>query len=236
MAPAVAAPSNKRMRLSIIIPTLNEAGAIEAVLKQLAIQRSSGCEIIVVDGGSLDETMTIAAPLADKVISTPRGRGRQMNAGAEAASGEILWFLHADSTIPSNATEAIEHAVANGSVWGHFDIRLSGKQPMLRIVERLMNLRSCISGIATGDQGIFVTRNAFLVANGFPEIPLMEDVALSKVLRRRSHPCCLRQKLVTSSRYWEKNGIFRTILLMWRLRLAYALGANPGKLAKLYYR
>lgn len=223
------------MRISVIIPALNEAETIEQLLSDLGPLRSEGHEVIVADGGSTDATISRASPLADRIVSSSRGRARQMNAGAREATGDLFWFLHADSHPPDDATHSILHALQDGRHWGRFDIRLSGGQPLLRIVEGLMNLRSCLSGIATGDQGIFVTRDLFLAAGGFPDIPLMEDIALSKALRRHARPACLRTKLVTSSRRWEENGIWRTILLMWRLRLAYALGADPARLVKRYY-
>jgi rSAM/selenodomain-associated transferase 2 len=157
-----------------------------------------------------------------------------MNAGALAASGNVLWFLHADSRVPPDAADALLAACRGGATWGRFDVRLSGQPPALRLVERLMNLRSRLTGIATGDQGIFVTRAAFAQAGGFPNIPLMEDIALSKALRGQTAPACLRVQIVTSSRRWEDRGAIRTILLMWRLRLAYALGADPARLARIY--
>jgi rSAM/selenodomain-associated transferase 2 len=157
-----------------------------------------------------------------------------MNAGARAARGAYLWFLHADTRVLPGALAALEDACSGGALWGRFDVRLSGRQPLLRLVERLMNLRSCLTGIATGDQGIFVTRAGFEDVGGYPEIPLMEDIALSRALRRRARPLCVRTPIETSSRRWEGRGLLRTILLMWRLRLAYALGADPRRLARRY--
>lgn len=219
--------------ISVIIPALNEAGHIAATLAPLQPLRQRGHEVIVVDGGSSDATATRAQPLADRVLTATRGRARQMNAGAQAAHGEVLWFLHADTLAPADADRLLRDALA-GHAWGRFDVRLSGHQPLLRMVERLMNLRSCLSGIATGDQGLFVRRDAFAAAGGFPDQPLMEDIALSRRLKRIGRPHCLRTPLVTSSRRWEERGILRTILLMWRLRLLYALGADPAHLARLY--
>jgi len=157
-----------------------------------------------------------------------------MNAGAQAARGTVLWFLHADTLAPPDADHLLLAALDRGAVWGRFDVRLSGRQPLLRVVERLMNLRSCLSSIATGDQGIFVRRAAFDATGGFPDQPLMEDIALSARLKQIGKPVCLRPPLITSSRRWESRGILRTILLMWRLRLLYALGADPARLAQLY--
>ena len=225
------------LKISVIVPALNEAAAIADMLVPLQRARAAGHEVIVVDGGSTDTTIEHAQPLADRVITSPAGRARQMNAGAAVASGDILWFLHADTLAPGDATDALCAALADGKrCWGRFDVRLSGSRWPFRIIERAMNLRSCLTQIATGDQGIFVTRVAFDAIGGFADIPLMEDIALSKRLRRRSAPACLTARLVTSSRRWEQNGILRTVLLMWRLRLAYFLGANPATLAARYRR
>jgi rSAM/selenodomain-associated transferase 2 len=221
--------------LSIIIPCLDEQEGIAATLSALAPLRARGAEVIVVDGGSSDDTVARATPLADLVITAPRGRARQMNAGALRARGEILLFLHADSLLP----EAADLAVVDGLKrsrrgWGRFDVAIAGSHPLLRVVERLMNLRSRLTGIATGDQAIFVTRSLFTAAGDYPEIPLMEDIALSKRLKRFGPPLCLNHRLTTSGRRWEKHGVLRTIVLMWRLRLAYWLGADPAKLAARY--
>lgn len=222
-------------RISIIIPALNEAALITKVLRALAPLRHRGHEVIVVDGGSCDGTPALAAPLADRVMHAPKGRALQMNAGARAATGDVLWFLHADTVPPTDADGRILAALAQGkSGWGHFDVRLSGSGFLLRMVEFLMNRRSRLGGIATGDQGIFVRRELFERVGGFPEIPLMEDIALSRALKGYSRPAHVAQGLVTSSRRWEQRGVWRTILLMWRLRLAYFLGADPRKLAGLY--
>jgi rSAM/selenodomain-associated transferase 2 len=224
-----------RHRLSIIVPALNEADRIAGLLADLDPLRQRRHEVIVVDGGSDDPTAAIAAPRADRVITAERGRARQMNAGARLASGDVLWFLHADSRVPLEAADAVVEACATGCAWGRFDVRLSGRQPLLRIIERLMNLRSRLTGIATGDQGIFVTRATFESVGGFPEIPLMEDIALSKALRRLSAPRCIRRpRLLASSRRWEEHGILPTMILMWRLRLAFARGAAPADLARRY--
>jgi rSAM/selenodomain-associated transferase 2 len=223
------------MRLTVIVPALNEAAGIVPTLARLEALRRARHEVIVVDGGSRDGTPSLAEPLCDHVLSAPRGRARQMNAGAAAARGDVLWFLHADTLAPERAADAIVAALADPArCWGRFRVRLTGRAPALRVVERAMNLRSCLSGIATGDQGIFVRRTVFEAVGGYPPIDLMEDVALSRRLKAIARPLCLRQQLVTSSRRWEERGILRTILLMWRLRLAYALGADPKRLARLY--
>ena len=223
--------------ISIILPVLNEETQIVRCLRLLQPWRGLEGELIVVDGGSSDRTVALAEPLADRILVSPKGRALQMNAGAREASGDILWFLHADSVPPADAIQQIRAALANSNRhWGRFDVRLSGRQSLLRVVETLMNLRARWTGIATGDQGVFVRRAAFEQVGGFPAIPLMEDIALSRRLRGRGWPVRLRQRLQTSSRRWERDGILRTILLMWRLRLAYFLGADPARLARSYYR
>lgn len=222
-------------RITIIIPTLNEAAGIEDALRPLQPLRARGHRVIVVDGGSADGTVDVARPLADLAIASEPGRARQQNAGAAAATGDVLLFLHADTLLPPDADRLVlDGLAASGRGWGRFDVRLSGRHPLLRVVERMMNLRSRATGIATGDQAIFVRRDWFWRVRGFPMIPLMEDVALSKKLRRLGPPLCLRQPVLTSSRRWETRGIVRTIVLMWRLRAAYALGADPARLAERY--
>ncbi|HSB04701.1 MAG TPA: TIGR04283 family arsenosugar biosynthesis glycosyltransferase [Thermodesulfobacteriota bacterium] len=225
------------MRISIIIPIVNEADLITQTLTTLQPLRAKGHEVIVVDGGSEDSSLTKSQPLADRVIRSPQGRSRQMNAGAQIARGEILLFLHADTFLPQGADQLIISKMKEKRrIWGHFDVHLSGRHSLLRLIEYLMNWRSRLSGIATGDQGIFVRRQAFQSIGGFPEIDLMEDIALSRALKKCGHPLCLWQKVLTSSRRWENNGILRTVFLMWYLRLAYFMGANPRYLARLYRR
>lgn len=222
-------------RLSIIIPVLNEAAGIVQLLLSLADMRKAGCEIIVVDGGSEDETFRLAVPLSDRVISTSPGRARQMNAGAEHASGDVLLFLHADTILPQDAGHLVlDSLLRTGRAWGRFDVRLTGQRMIFRVIERMMNWRSRMTGIATGDQGIFVRREIFRQAGGYEEIPLMEDIALSKALRKYTPPLCISEKLVTSSRRWEKHGIYTTIVLMWSLRIRYAMGVDAGRLAREY--
>lgn len=224
------------MRLSIIVPALNEADTIGGLLADLAPFRTAGAEVILVDGGSIDGTPERAAADVDRVLPAQKGRAAQMNAGARVAVGDLLWFLHADTRVPADAAAALQDAWAGGARWGRFDVRLSGRHFLLRLVERGMNIRSRLTGIATGDQGIFVTRAAFEQVGGFPPLVLMEDIALSRALRRLARPACLRVPLITSSRRWEEGGVLRTVLLMWRLRLAYALGADPARLARRYHR
>ena len=224
------------MRLSVIVPCLNEADGIVESLTALAPLRAQGHEVIVVDAGA-DGTARRAAPLADRVITAPRGRAVQMNRGAALARGDVLLFLHADTRLPVAAAQAIAAGLApTGHAWGRFDVRLSGRQPLLRVVERFMNWRSRLTGIATGDQAIFVERALFQAVGGHPEIALMEDIALSKRLKRHGPPLCLGEPVLTSSRRWERDGIVRTILLMWWLRLRYFLGASPAQLAVVYER
>lgn len=221
--------------LSIVVPVLDEAEVIEPALAALAPLRARGHEVIVVDGGSTDGTPALARPLADRVLRAPRGRARQMNAGARAARGEVLLFLHADTRLPDAADRLVLAGLARrGHGWGRFDARLSGRHPLLRLTGWLFSLRSRLTGVATGDQAIFVRRDWFEAVGGYPDIPLMEDLALSRALKRRGRPLCLRQRVTTSSRRWERHGILRTILRMWRLRLAYYLGADPHELARLY--
>ena len=179
--------------------------------------------------------MELARPLADRVLQSERGRARQQNTGAAAASGDVLLFLHADTRLPANADERVIGGLDRGGRgWGRFDVRLTGRHPLLRVIERMIGLRSRLTGIATGDQAIFVRRDWFRRAGGFPEIPLMEDVALSKELKRLGPPLCLRDPVTTSSRRWEERGVMRTMLLMWRLRLEFWLGADPARLAERY--
>lgn len=223
------------MSLSIIIPCLNEAADIADTLRALQPLRDRGAEVIVVDGGSRDDTVARAQPLADRVLAARQGRASQMNAGAARAGGAILLFLHADCVLPDEADGLIiDGLLRSHRHWGRFDVRITGTHPLLRVVETMMNLRSRLTGIATGDQGIFVTRSLFEAAGGFPEIALMEDITLSRHLKRFGAPLCLPHRITASGRRWEKHGVLRTIFLMWRLRLAYWLGADPDRLALRY--
>jgi rSAM/selenodomain-associated transferase 2 len=223
------------MKLSIVIPTLDEAAGIVDQLTALQPLRREGHEVIVVDGGSTDATVELARPLADLVLATSRGRSLQMNAGAAQARSEVLLFLHADTRLPNRGLAEIAAALSTADChWGRFDVTIEGRHPMLRVVASLMNLRSRLTGIATGDQAVFVRRGAFERVGGFPTIALMEDIALSAALKRVSRPACLRARVTTSGRRWEKHGVGRTIVKMWRLRLAYFLGAEPARLARAY--
>ena len=224
------------MYLSIVVPVLNEATSLRAALAPLAALRAAGHELIVVDGGSADDTVAVATSAADRVVTAPQGRASQMNAGAADARHEALLFLHADTRLPPRADRLIATALGDGFDWGRFDVTIEGTSNGLRMVAAMMNGRSRLTGIATGDQAMFVRREVFEAIGGFPLIALMEDIALSRALKRRSRPACLRARVVTSGRRWDRHGLWRTIFLMWRLRLAYAMGAAPERLAAIYYR
>lgn len=223
-----------RERLSIVIPVLNEAAGIVETLAALAPLRAAGVEIVVADGGSTDATVQLAAPFADQIVHAPRGRARQMNTGSVIAHGEVLLFLHADTRLSASAITDLEAALDGGAQWGRFDVSISGRHPMLRVIAALINLRSRLSGIATGDQAIFVRRFAFDEVGRFVDYPLMEDLALSDALRKRWKPACIKAKVTTSGRRWEQRGVWRTIGLMWTLRSAYRLGVSPDVLARHY--
>ncbi len=221
--------------LSVIIPALNEADGIADTLTALAPLRARGVEVVVVDGGSQDATISLAQSLADQVITAPRGRAVQMNAGAAQAHGDILLFLHADCRLPAAADRLITDGLNRAQkTWGRFDVQLTGERALLRVVAAMMNCRSRLTGVSTGDQGLFVTRTLFEAAGKFPQIPLMEDVALTQLLKRYGAPLNLRHRMTVSGRRWEKHGVLRTVLLMWRLRLRYWLGADPFELAQHY--
>ena len=236
--PAGPRPAAGSPRLSIIIPVLDEALLVERSLAALAALRDRGAEIIVVDGGSRDGTAELAkaSGLADVVLCAGRGRAVQMNAGAARARGEALLFLHVDTQVPADAGDAIAAALAGAGRWGRFDVRIDGRHWLLPVVARAMNLRSRLTGIATGDQGVFVTRKLFAACGGFPELPLMEDIALSRILKKHAAPVCLRETVTTSGRRWERHGVLATIVLMWCLRLAYFFGVSPQTLARSYAR
>jgi rSAM/selenodomain-associated transferase 2 len=222
-------------RLSIIMPVLDEGEGISAALDALADMRSLGVEVIVVDGGSRDATVQRARLRSDLVLQTPRGRAQQMNAGAARATGDVLLFLHADTRLPRETDHLVLDGLQrSGRVWGRFDVTIVGEPRMLETVAWCMNRRSRLTGIATGDQAIFVARDAFQSVGGFPAIALMEDIALCKRLKRLGRPLCLPQRVVTSGRRWERGGVWRTVVLMWRLRLAYFFGADPARLAQRY--
>ena len=222
------------MKVSIIIPVLNEAAQIADALSELQSCRDQGHEVIVVDGGSTDDTMSRAGACADKLLQADTGRAMQMNRGVDEAEGDVLLFLHADTRLPETALTQIIEAVEDGYYWGRFNVRLSGEQFLFRIIEQMMNLRSCVTGVATGDQAIFVSRESIDIIGSYPQLPLMEDVVFSKRLRDLGWPACIRQRVLTSSRRWEHGGILRTVFLMWRLRLLFFFGVPAEKLAKQY--
>jgi len=218
------------MKLSIVIPTLNEASHIESLLAQLS---DENVELIVVDGGSDDQTVQRASVQA-KLVYSSTGRAVQMNAGAAAANGDWLWFLHADTQLSQPLNAYVDEITQSSSVWGRFTVRLNDARFIFRVIERLMNARSCFTSVATGDQGLFVDRRLFDELGGFPELPLMEDVALSKRLRKVMPVNCSALSLITSARRWQQRGVLKTILLMWWLRLAYVVGVSPVRLRQWY--
>ncbi len=224
--------------LSIIIPTLNEQDRIGALLNIIQDWRAQAVELIVVDGGSHDQTVIIAEQRADHCIVTDPGRAGQQNAGAALARGDLLWFVHADTGLRGSEWRTLQALHQSSAVpfWGRFDVRMNSSDPRLGLIATMMNLRSRMTGIATGDQGIFVSRALFCSIGGFPQQPLMEDVEISRCLGRITSPVCLRDTVLVDSRRWQKRGIWRTMLQMWRLRLRYFLGADPVVLHREYYR
>lgn len=226
--------------LHIVMPVLNEAAGITATLRQLQPLLARGARLVVVDGGSSDGTPDLVRQFAAQQpgvqgLAAARGRARQMNAGAQADGEAPLLFLHADTTLPPDADKLITTALADGRhLWGRFDVAIEGRHWLLPVIAFFMNRRSRLSGIATGDQALFMTHAAYAAVGGFPEQPLMEDIELSIRLRRLSRPACLRARVRTSGRRWETRGVWSTLLLMWRLRLAYWRGVPAARLAELY--
>ena len=221
-------------RLAVILPVLNEAAHIRECLVVLQPWRAQGHMIILVDGGSQDGTVELASPWVDQVVHSAPGRAVQMNAGAAVTQATGLIFLHADTRLPEAAPALVVSALRQ-SPWGRFDVRLSGDSFMYRLIATGINLRSRWSGVATGDQALFMRRDLFLQCGGFAPIPLMEDVELTSRLRRYKRPVCVKVPAVTDSRRWQKHGTWRTITFMWRLRWAFWRGADPAVLAKRYY-
>ena len=226
--------NGRPVRLSIVVPALNEAAGIASVLQSLAPLRARGHEVIVVDGGSSDPTPTLAAPWADRVLSSAPGRALQMNAGAAVAQGTLLLFLHADSRLPTDAESALQRAIDVGACWGRFDVHIEGRSLWLPVIAALMNGRSRLTGIATGDQALFVQRALFMQLGGYAKLPLMEDIELCRRLRAHSRPACLRERVQTSGRRWDSRGVWRTVWLMWRLRWRYWRGESADSLAHAY--
>ena len=235
-AAVVAAHSTTEPLISFIIPVLNDRMSLDTLLPQLQTYREKGHELLLVDGGSNDGSVSSATALVDRILMTGPGRARQMNLGAENAKHEILHFVHADSKLPDNLDSLIQKPMQNPTrLWGRFDVSLDESGFVYAMIAFMMNLRSRLSGVATGDQGIFVRNTVFHEIGGFKVIPLMEDVALSKSLRKKSWPVCLKAKIITSARRWKQKGVLKTILMMWYLRLAYFMGADPEGLAAIYY-
>lgn len=222
------------MNLSIIVPMLNEAAQLPGLFAHLLPYQRAGCEVIFADGGSSDGSAKLVALAGFDVVRSERGRARQMNAGAAVAQGDVLLFLHADTRLPQGAAQHVMRALQRECYWGRFDVCITGKPFMLRVIGRLMNWRSRLTGIATGDQAIFMRRIVFERLRGYPDQPLMEDVEMCKRLKTFSRPACVRHCVTTSGRRWETRGVWRTILLMWRLRWAYWRGTDAAELARLY--
>ena len=220
--------------ISVVIPVRNEAQALPYLLDDLTALRVAGAELIVVDGGSSDGTCELALGRVDQLLRSAPGRALQMNAGAAAARGDYLWFVHADTRVSAESLRSLLDVLIERPVWGRFDVRLSGAGLALCVIGAMISLRSRLTGIASGDQGIFVSRECFEALGGYAPIPLMEDLQLCRRLKRQARPHCLRPPLSTSSRRWEQQGIVRTVLLMWRLRLAYYCGVSPERLASQY--
>lgn len=223
-----------RPALCIVVPVLDEAPGLAARLLELQQFRRRGAHLVVVDGGSQDDSLAIARAHADLAFVAPRGRAAQMNAGAAACPADRLLFVHADTRLPDDADALVARAVDGPSAWGRFDVRIDSRRAALRLVGRAINLRSRFTGIATGDQCMFVRHDLFRAVRGFPDIPLMEDIGMSRRLLRHGRPACLRERVVTSARRWERDGVWRTVLLMWRLRASYFFGADPAQLALRY--
>lgn len=220
--------------LAIVMPVLDEAERLLAALRDLQRFRQRGVRVVVVDGGSKDHSLQIARDHADLALVAPRGRAAQMNAGAAACPAQVMLFLHADTRLPDNADALVQRATRAGHGWGRFDVHIDSPALVLRIVGGAMNLRSRWTAMATGDQAVFIRHDLFSAVGGFPDIALMEDIALSKALKKHGPPACLRQRVTTSARRWEQHGVWRTVWLMWRLRAAYFLGADPARLAVAY--
>ncbi|OED40626.1 hypothetical protein AB833_11165 [Chromatiales bacterium (ex Bugula neritina AB1)] len=225
-------------KLSIIVPAKNESACIRETLLALQPLRQESHQLIVVDGGSSDDTLAVCRGLADIVISSPAGRAVQMNAGAKAALHDILWFVHADTIVLPDGAAKIQHLLGGSGrqakIWGRCDVQFTNTAMVFMLIAWCMNKRSCLTGIATGDQAIFIRKDAFNSIGGYPEIALMEDIEISRQLKKICRPACLTSKVQTSSRRWEHNGIVRTILLMWKLRLLYFFGVSPVRIARMY--
>ncbi|MDF1764467.1 MAG: TIGR04283 family arsenosugar biosynthesis glycosyltransferase [Oleibacter sp.] len=230
----VSEKSHKNTELLVVVPMLNEAEQLPELLMHLSQIKDAQTQIVFVDGGSTDNSVRIVEQAGCSVIESERGRAVQMNAGARALSAPVYVFLHADSRLPVDGINAIRHAIANGASWGRFDVTIIGKHPMLKVIAFMMNWRSRLSGIATGDQTLFISKEAWEKVDGFPEQPLMEDIDISKRLRSIARPICLHERVITSGRRWEERGVWKTIFLMWQLRFDYWRGASAEKIAERY--
>ena len=228
--------------LSVIVPLYNEGEQVNDLLDHLR-ELTGLSEAVLVDASDQAASNTVMDELQRRVDNDPLvtlvrclrpGRGAQMNIGAAHSSGAVLLFLHCDTRLPAHAAEHISRCIAHGRAWGWFDVRLDTRAPTYRLLERMINLRARVARIATGDQALFVTRRVFAQQRGFAEIPLMEDVELSRRLKRVGAPAVMAQPVLTSARRWQKNGVWRTIFLMWKLRLLYWVGVNPERLAAHY--
>ncbi len=248
----VVRPHTDASQLLIVLPTLNEGQRVVALLSKLQVARSAGAQVVLVDGGSRDDTCALAAGLVDAVLTSAPGRGEQIGVGIASSTRECIWMLHADSTLTEQHYLDVLAAFARGAVWGRFNVVIerdssalrsggwlhaeSWRGGALRCIAFMMNLRTRATGIVTGDHGIFCLRSALQQAGGFPRQPLMEDIELSRRLRSTAWPVALTVVLGTSGRRWEKRGVFTTVLLMWTYRLRYFFGASPAELAREYYR
>lgn len=231
-----------RPSVSVVIPVRNESLEVDNFIKKNQESLKSANEIIFVDGQSSDETLQKLNNIAlvesstgkFKIIASDPGRGKQMNTGAVTANSDVILFLHVDTVLPENGLEQIKEKIKSGELWGRFDVQLNDEQLIFRIIENMMNWRSTLTNIVTGDQGIFVRKDLFNLVGGYPEIPLMEDISFSACLREISPAKRIKSPVITSARRWQDKGIVRTIFLMWLLRFSYWLGISPEKLANWY--